>query len=65
MPMFAADGAHDKFDRARSRLYRSQSLRVNMRWKALAKIRSRGIRLGKKIYENKHFSKLNFWFENR
>ena len=50
---------------ARSRLYRRQFLQVNTRWKALAEIytmhsfapfwnRSRGIRLGEEIYENKH-----------
>ena len=50
-----------KHHRARSRRDRRQILQVNMRWKALAEIykmlsfdRSRGIRLGEEIYENKH-----------
>ena len=43
--------------RARSRLYRSQILQVNTRWKALAEIY--------KMHSFATFSKLKFLFENR
>ena len=62
-----------KLYKARSRLYRSQILQQNMRWKALAEIYtmhsfvpfswdpSRGIRLGEKIYEKKTLRKAQFF----
>ena len=45
-----------KLDRARSRLYRSQILQENMRWKALAEIYT--------LHSSAPFSNLNFFVKN-